>query len=90
MADAESTDMKLPPATLSSLVSILGTQALIALGQIADPATGKTDRNPDQAKHFIDLVAMLDAKTAGNRTPEESQLIDGVLHQLRMMFVAGG
>lgn len=88
MAEAESTQM-LPPATLSSLVSVLGTQALIALGQIADPVSGKSNVDVEQAKHFIDLVAMLETKTAGNRTDEESQLIDGVLHQLRMMFVAG-
>jgi hypothetical protein len=30
---------------------------------------------------------MLEAKTAGNRTPEESQMLDGLLHELRMTFI---
>jgi hypothetical protein len=92
MADDEPTpdeqSGKMPPATLSSLLTILGTQAVIALGQMPDPASGKPKVELDQAQHFIDLLAMLEAKTAGNRTPDESALLDDVLHQLRMMFVA--
>ena len=79
---------KMPPATLASLITILGTQSLMALGEIPDPASGKPLVDLEQAQHFIDLLAMLDAKTAGNRTTEESQLLEDVLHQLRMMYVA--
>jgi hypothetical protein len=79
---------KMPPPTFSSLITILGTQALIAMGQIPDPASGKPQVDLENSQHFIDLLGMLDAKTVGNRTTEESQLLDDVLHQLRMMFVA--
>jgi hypothetical protein len=79
---------KMPPATLSSLITILGTQTLMALGQIPDPVSGKPQADLEQANHFIDLLGMLDTKTAGNRTPEEAQLLEDVLHQLRMMYVA--
>jgi hypothetical protein len=78
----------LPPATLSSLATILGTQALIALVQIVDPASGKPHADFEQAQHFIDLLAVLETKTAGSRTPEESQLFESMLHELRMIFVA--
>ena len=77
----------LPPAGLSLLLTSLGTQALMSLGQIADPTTKKAEVNRDQARHCIDLLGMLEEKTAGNRTDEESQLLDGLLYELRMLFL---
>ncbi len=41
-----------------------------------------------QAKHFIDTVALILEKTQGNRTQEETEMIEEVLHQLRMGYVA--
>lgn len=78
----------LPPPTLGTLISTLATQSLLGLGQIAHPSTGKPEVNLDEARHFIDLLQMLEAKTANHRTPEESGLLDNVLHELRMAFVA--
>ena len=60
---------------------------MVALGEVPNPITGKLDRQPNQAKHFIDTLAMLEEKTDGNRTPEESALLSSLLHQLRMAFV---
>ena len=82
-----STARDLPEASLSLLVSSLGTQALICLGQFPNPQTNKAELDLPQAQHLIDLLAMLDKKTAGNRTAEESQLLDGMLHELRMIYV---
>lgn len=79
---------QMPPATLSSLITILGTQSLMALGQIPDPVSGKPQPDLEQANHFIDLLGMLETKTKGNLTTEEAQLMEDVLHQLRMMYVA--
>ena len=39
------------------------------------------------ARYKIDLLAMLQEKTEGNRTPEESKLLDDVLYQLRMLYL---
>jgi hypothetical protein len=78
----------MPPASLAFLVSSLGMQAMIALGLMPDPTTGKPEVHLDQAKHFIDTVAMLDEKTEGNRTPEESAMLGDLLHELRMGYVA--
>ena len=77
----------LPPANLTFLVTTLATQAMVALGQIPDPFSEKAEFRPVQATHFIDTLQMLDEKTAGNRTPEESTVLHGCLHQLRMLFV---
>ena len=42
----------------------------------------------DMAKHIIDTLAVLEEKTKGNLTPEESGLLNEYLYQLRMLFVA--
>jgi Domain of unknown function (DUF1844) len=77
----------LPPATLSFLITTLATQAMVALGEVPHPLTGKAEQRLPEAQHFIEVLAMLEDKTAGNRTPEESALLDGFLHQLRLAFV---
>ncbi len=79
---------QLPPASLSVLFTSLATQALAALGQFADPASEKVEVYPDEAKHCIDLLDVLNQKTAGNRTPQESALLDNILHELRLAFVS--
>ncbi len=78
---------EMPPATLSFLITTLATQAMVAMGDVTIPISGKTEVRLPEARHFIDALAMLEQKTAGNRTPEESALLDGFLHQLRMAFI---
>ena len=55
---------------------------------IGDPATGEANVNRPMAKHFIDTLAMLQEKTQGNLTEEESAHLRDALHQLRMAYVA--
>lgn len=59
----------------------------MCLGQMANPVTGKAEPRLPEAKHFIDMLAVLEEKTAGNRSAEESALLDGFLHELRMAYV---
>jgi hypothetical protein len=82
---AESQQM--PPATFEVLVGMFSTQAMVALGVIPNPATGKAELLPDLAKHFIDMLSVLETKTAGNLEPNEKTLLDSSLHQLRMTYV---
>jgi hypothetical protein len=77
----------LPPATLSELVTMLATQALALMGQFPLPGSEQPEIHLDEAKHFIDMLEMLETKTAGNRSAEESQLFENVLHELRLGFV---
>lgn len=83
----ESTEPAAPPATFEFLVHTLFTQALMALGRIPNPITKQSLRNPATAKHFIDTLAMLERKTAGNLTTEERHQLEEIQHQLRMMFL---
>jgi hypothetical protein len=81
-------DVPLPPPSLLSLVSGLATQAMVSMGAFPNPATGKPTMMLHQAKHLVDTVELLQEKTQGNRTEEESKTIEGVLHELRMLYVA--
>ena len=77
----------LPEASLSMLVTTLATQAMVALGQIPNPISGQPQVDLEHAKHFVDTLAVLEEKTAGNRTPEETELLGRMLHELRLGFV---
>ncbi|MGC3969775.1 MAG: DUF1844 domain-containing protein [Pirellulales bacterium] len=77
----------MPPPTLSTLLTTLGTQTLLTLGQIEHPISKKREVDLDQARHFIDLLAMLDEKTKGNRNADESHLLERLMTDLRMMYV---
>ncbi len=60
---------------------------MVALGQLPNPITGKSDIRLSQAKHQIDMLAILEQKTVGNRTPDESALLEELLHQLRLAYI---
>jgi len=77
----------LPPASLSLLASSLGMQAMIAMGLVAGPDGENPEVDLDEAKHAIDLLDVLWQKTEGNRTAEETAMMDHLLHELRLGFV---
>ena len=83
-----SQEIPLPPADFTTIVSMLATQAMLNLGTLPNPMTGKTDRNLPQAKHAIDLVEVLKEKTKGNCNPQEEAMLQNLLHELRMAYVA--
>jgi hypothetical protein len=69
------------------LVGLFGTQAMIALGKLANPVTGKAEKSLPAAKLFIDSLEMLERKTRGNLTPDEDKALRATLTDLRLMFV---
>ncbi len=81
-------DMKWPQPSLPLLVTTLATQAMVALGLVPHPTSGKPQPDLAQAKHYIGTVELLLEKTEGNRSKEETEMLEEVLHQLRMGFVA--
>jgi hypothetical protein len=84
---SEGARVPLPPADLAFLIGTLYIQGAMALGLLLNPMTKKADVQLDQAKHSIDLLAVLQQKTEGNRTPQESGELEAVLHELRMAYV---
>lgn len=75
-----------PQPDLAYLCFMLYSEALVHLGA-PDPVTGQRQPDLEQARFTIDLLAMLKAKTEGNRTPEESAFLDEALSSLRLGFV---
>jgi len=77
----------LPPASFESLIRLLAAQAMTALGLIPGP-DGQPAQHLPVGRHFVDLLGVLEAKTKGQLTPDEQHLMDEVLHELRMAYVA--
>lgn len=77
----------LPEISFVNLILSLSTSALIQLGEIQDPATKQAEKNLPLAQQTIDLISLLQQKTKGNLTPEEGQLMENILYDLRMRYV---
>lgn len=78
----------LPPASFSFLITTLANQAMVCLGLVPNPLTHKTDCHLEEAQHVIDTLQILYEKTEGNRTAEETALLEDLLHQLRLAYVS--
>jgi hypothetical protein len=76
-----------PDANFNFFVTTIALQASINLGVMENPATGKKEQNLPQAKFIIDTLAVLKEKTKGNLTPEEGNLLENVLYELRMQYI---
>lgn len=81
-------DLPLPEPSLIGLATGLAAQAMISMGVFPNPTTGTTQILLNQSRHLIETIAMLESKTQGNRTDEETETLSNILHELRMMFVA--
>jgi len=84
----------MPTPNFAELLNIIVVQAMAALGLLGGPRGERMPPNIEVAKHFIDLLQLLEDKTKNNLTPEEKNLLDQVLYETRMSFVqvagAGG
>ncbi len=78
----------LPPPNLTFLASSLYLQGMVSLGLLPGPTSDKPQVNLPQAKHAIDTLQMLQEKTEGNRTEDETREIETMLHELRLSYVA--
>ena len=78
---------QLPPVDFSMLVQSFSTQAMVALGLIPNPVTGAAKPQPALAKHFIDLLGVIEEKTEGNLSNPERNLLVDSLHHLRMAYI---
>jgi Domain of unknown function (DUF1844) len=78
---------ELPPASFATLVQTLVTQAMFYLGGIATRG-GEPVLDLDLAKHQIDLLGVLEDKTANNLTPDEKRMLDAALYESRMRYIS--
>jgi hypothetical protein len=88
MASDKSASKASPVLDFNALVLSLGSSAIINLGEAPDPTTGqKGTADFGLAQQSIDLLSVLQEKTRGNLTDEERRFLDGMLYDLRMLFV---
>jgi hypothetical protein len=95
MSDATMPSQDLGPISREEMMSALFAQlvmqqsnmAMLLMGKVPHPQTGQTVRDIEASRLFIDQLEMLEAKTKGNLTKEEEQLLKQSLLSLRMAFV---
>ncbi|MFO0924967.1 MAG: DUF1844 domain-containing protein [Pirellulales bacterium] len=87
MTDMSDQKLPAPPeASFDILVSMLISQAAAAMGQLKIPGQEMPEVRMDYAKHFIDLLAILE-ENEGSVSTEESTMMGQAIHQLRMVFL---
>lgn len=79
---------RLPEASFLSLANMLAVEAAMHLGLIQNPGEEAPPADLEAARHLIDMLGMLQSKTRGNLTGEEDNLLENILADLRMQFVA--
>ena len=77
-----------PPIDFPSYILGYYTQGMVLLGEIPNPYTNKKEEDAESARNIVDILALLEQKTKGNLSSEESQLLQSVLYELRMKFMA--
>ena len=76
-----------PTVDFHTFVLSLGSSALLHLGELERPGVAGPEVDLPMAKHTIDILGMLQAKTRGNLTPAEDKLIESLLFDLRLRYV---
>lgn len=84
----EAAHREIPEPSILELVQMIIMQVSVGLGGMQDPSTGQAiPPSLPLAKHYIDLLEVLQKKTEGHLDENEKRVIDGTLHELRVAFV---
>ena len=81
---------KMIEASFSTLAISLGTQAIVAMGLVESPITGKFEKDMDAARFNVDLLRMLRDKSKGNLSQHEEKLLTDMIYDLQMKYVQAG
>jgi hypothetical protein len=74
-------------ALLFNLVMMFHSAAMQQMGKLKNPVSDKIERDMEQARLSIDMLDMLQAKTAGNLSEDESKFIGHVISELKLNYV---
>jgi hypothetical protein len=86
-AGAQPPPTPLPEINFPTFIASLNASALVHLGVIEDPVSGKAEKNLAMAKQTVDILSMLQQKTAGNLTSDEEAMLKSILYDLRILYV---
>jgi len=87
-AAAEASRARALPVDFGTFVLSLGSSAIMHLGELPAEEGGTGKKDLPLAKHTIDILSMLQAKTKGNLTAQEDRLLESLLYDLRLRFVS--
>lgn len=76
------------PSSFINFLMSIASNAAAALGMMEHPVTGQRAVDIELGKHWIDVLGMLQEKTKGNLAPQEQQVFEGLLADLRMQYVS--
>ncbi len=76
------------PAAFANFIMSIASNAASSLGMMEHPVTHKREVDLELAKHWIDILGMLEDKTRGNLVDQEERLLEGLLADLRMQYVS--
>ena len=80
-------EIHMPEINFATFIFSLNTSALMHLGVLEDPASGKKVKNLAMGKQTIDILSMMEEKTKGNLTTEEENMLKNILYDLRIIYV---
>jgi Domain of unknown function (DUF1844) len=90
--ETEADDDELPdaenPAGFANFIMSIASNAASSLGMMEHPVTHKREVDLELAKHWIDILGMLERKTKGNLVSQEEKILEGLLADLRMQYVS--
>ena len=86
-SEADLEDARDPTSFVAFIMSI-ASNAASALGMMEHPVTHQREVDVELGKHWIDILGMLQKKTAANVTPQERRMLEGLLADLRMQYVS--
>lgn len=78
-----------PSKTLKSFLNLLtslGIQAMMHLGEIPSPDTQLKEPNLEAAREIIELLLAIREKTEGNLSSEEKEVLESLIPELQMKF----
>ncbi len=82
-----STELGKHDRTLVAVITQYQTLAMISLGKIQNPATGKVERDLDQASVFIDILEMLKVKCRTDTPEDILRMLDTAVMDLQLNYL---
>jgi hypothetical protein len=76
------------PTSFVNFMMSIASNAASSLGMMEHPVTHQREVDLELAKHWIDILGMLQQKTRGNLAPQETKILEGLLADLRMQYVS--
>ncbi len=77
----------IPDPSFAELINMIAMQAMVGFGGMAGPGGERVPANMEIAKHFVDMLQVLEDKTKGNLTDDEKKLLDQVIYEIRMRYI---